>query len=91
MKKRHFKYEMRIRGAIYKIDGFGRIGGSKSWKVYGVSSRWNSRPILWKELKKQLDRGKTIEGYLYDVDHGTIRFWGGSYFGKLPKVIMYKL
>ena len=91
MKKRDFKYRMILKGATYGIDGFGRIHGLKSWRVYGVASRWNSQPILWKNLKKQLDRGKVIEGYLYDVEGGTIKFFGGSYMGKIPKVTLYKL
>lgn len=90
MKGRNFKYEMMIRGGTYGIDGYGRIEGHKHWKVYGVALRWNGQPILWKDLKKQLDKGRVITGYLYDIDCGTIRFWGGSYFGKLPKVTIYK-
>jgi len=41
-------------------------------------------------VKKSADSGKVVEGYLTDIDHGTRRFWGGSWGGKLPKVKLWK-
>ena len=85
------KYEMSGRGEYYDIDGYGRIRGSKDWRVYGVAKRWNGKPELWKDIKKQLDKGEAVVGYFYDIDHGTVRMWGGSYAGKLPKVKIYRV
>jgi len=68
---------------------YGTVEGyfSPKWKLYGLSERWNSRPILFEQLREKMDRGQTVEGYVHDIDHGTRRFWGG---GKpLPKAKMY--
>jgi len=88
------EYRLHGRDKTYRINGKGEffVMGrfSPTWKIYGVASRWNGHPSLWPTIKKQLDKGKTIVGYLYDMDHGTRRFWGGSWHGKLPKVTLYK-
>jgi hypothetical protein len=93
------RYSMKIRGDLYNLNDKGEIKRldvpgfefSDDWKVYGVASRWNSRPIKWESLKHEMDREACTEGYLYDVDHGTVRFWAGQYEGKLPKVRICKL
>jgi len=92
-------YKMMIRGKVYRLTSDGWIQRldidgfepSKNWRVYGVAKRWNSRPILWKHLKKRLDRGERIEGYLYDIDYGTVRLNAGMYMGKIPKVVIWKV
>ena len=91
-------YNMQISGEYYHVDTEGRIkrlgikgfGFSNTWTVYGVAERWNSHPVPWNIIKKHLNTGATVTGYLYDVDHGTVRMWGGKYAGKLPKVTIWK-
>lgn len=90
-------YKLLIRGEAYLINTKGEITSQRTktpsgeWLVYGVAKRWNSHPIKWTIIKKQLDEGKTVEGYFYDVDHGTVRMWSGSYQGKIPKAKIYKI
>jgi hypothetical protein len=68
---------------------YGTVQGyfSPQWKLYGLSERWNSSPILFEKLKEKMDRGETVEGYVHDIDHGSRRFWGGG--KRLPKARMY--
>jgi hypothetical protein len=98
MAKKH--YEMRARGDVYVITPSGYIKrtdmpfkASHNWRVYGVSTHhWQNSPKLkWPEIRNMLDKGKTVEGYFWDVDHGTIRTWGGSYAGKLPRAKLKKV
>ena len=88
------QYSLFARGTYYTLNekGYFLVDNefSKNWRLYGISTRYNSRPVLWKELKKQLNKNKRIEGYIHDIDYGTHRFWGGSYFGHLPKAILTK-
>ena len=37
-----------------------------------------------------ITKNKNIEGYVHDIDYRTHRFWGGSYFGHLPKATLNK-
>ena len=76
------------RGEITQFIGWEKIHTfSHQWRIYAVTQRWNERiNMLWSDIKHQLDKGKTVVGYLYDYDHGTIRFWGGQFDGKLPKI-----
>jgi len=87
-------YTLNARGSYYTLNSKGEFfvdnTFSSTWKLFGISLRWNSAPMSWKIIKKQLDAGKTVKGYVTDIDHGTKRFWGGSYFGKLPVAILYK-
>lgn len=95
-------YRMTGRGQTYMLTPEGHIkrtdmahSPSSSWVVVAVVPRWNSRPQYgtndWPALKSELDAGKTISGYLYDRDHGTLRMWGGIYGGKVPKVTIRKV
>lgn len=86
-----------IRGEHYYIDEHGCIyGGTNSvtpgcesgheWRFLGVSTHhWNNHIIYsFEDICKDptLARG----GYFWDVDHGTVRTWGGSYCGKVPRI-----
>lgn len=92
------KYRLSGRGKTYEVTGRGEIvppGGRASgfWKVAAVVARWNASYSMgkkWTQIKRELDKGKIVKGYLYDVDHGTRRFWGGSYAGKIPTVTLWK-
>ena len=102
-----YKYELYIRGEKYYLTNQGWFvqtsyltnpdpwnKPSRNWRVYGLSfHHWRRSPdLLWSEIKAKLDKGEGIpEGYLWDVDHGTTRLWGGSYFGKVPKAQIYRV
>ena len=92
-------YTLYGRGKYYTIDERGRffVGEypkgyfSENWTIKSIVPRWNGRPASnWESLKKLLDNGEVVQGYLYDIDHGTTRFWGGCYQGKVPKVVLRK-
>ena len=59
---------------------------SGGWRLLGVSKHHMSNGVdlafrdLWIEPKRM------IGGLVWDIDHGTIRKWGGAYSGKLPRV-----
>lgn len=83
-----------IRGETYMVDENGCIFGgpnkikepSGNWKFLGVSTHhWHRRIIhtfedIWKNPKL------AINGYLWDLDHGTTRTWMGQYHGKIPRI-----
>jgi len=88
-------YAFYARGRRYTLNEKGEFGVdgvfSKTWKLSGISSRWNSRPIMWEDVKKKLDKNIKVQGYVYDIDHGTQRFWGGLWLGKLPKAELWRI
>jgi len=90
-------YSLEIRGNYYRVTPAGYIDSgsgkvSKKWKILGIAKRWNqSNPTwYWSEIKRMCDNGKTIEGYLFDIDHGTRRFHSGQYAGKIPKAKIWR-
>src|SRR3990167_9564621 len=93
MKTLHIK----IRGEVYKIDCHGCFFGGPNnvtqgckdgheWRFIGVSTHhWHNHVVH--NLKSILDNPKlAVGGYLWDVDHGTTRIWGGRYCGHLPRI-----
>ena len=88
------EYRLSGRGQTWRINGKGEFYVSSrfspTWRIFGIATRWNGRPVPWAMVKKSADSGKVVEGYLTDIDHGTRRFWGGSWGGKLPKVKLWK-
>ena len=88
------EYILTGRGDTWRINTKGEfyVSGrfSPGWRIYGIASRWNGRPSLWPVIKRAADRGKVVEGYMHDIDHGTRRFWAGRWAGKLPKVKLYQ-
>lgn len=92
MKRKAREYLLSGRGQVWRINNKGEfyVSGrfSPTWRIFGISRRWNGRPTPWKLVKEQADRGKVVEGYMHDIDHGTRRFWGGRWGGKLPKVLL---
>lgn len=86
-----------IRGEYYKVDKHGCIYGGPNkieptcksghqWDVLGVSKHhMNNRPtILFNEIWEHPE--KALKGYLWDIDHGTVRRWGGLYYGQQPRI-----
>jgi len=65
-----------------------RLRFTNDWTLLGVSfHHWRNNVDVtfqdsWDNPKRM------VGGYLWDIDHGTVRTWGGSYNGKLPKVTM---
>jgi len=86
------EYWLSGRGQVWRINTKGEfyVTGkfSPTWRIFGIASKWNGRPTPWSTVKSQADKGKVVVGYMHDIDHGTRRFWGGSYHGKLPKVVL---
>ena len=74
-------------GKQYVLDGKGRMtqkysfanrdSFSDQWLLYGVTMRWNARPVEnWAAVLK--NPKAFIGGYVYDRDNGTLRGWGGN-------------
>jgi len=90
------EYTLNIRGNYYRVTPAGYIdsgnGVSKKWSIVGLARRWNQRSVTWDwvDIKRMCDKGKTAEGYLHDLDHGTYRIHMGSYGGKIPKARIWK-
>lgn len=89
-------YEIDGRGEYYPVSREGLIGRqgwgmkylSGDWKVYGMTfHHWSRTPISWQQMRARMDKGETLVGYLWDLDHGSIRRWGGSN----PRVRVYKI
>lgn len=94
MKRKAREYMLSGRGQTWRINNKGEfyVSGrfSPTWRIFGISKLWNGSPTPWELVKAQADRGKAVEGYMHDIDHGTRRFWGGRWNGKLPKVRLWK-
>lgn len=85
----------RIRGEDYVVNRKGELlqrqrwyhkePFSGDWKIFGFAKRWNARPSIF--ISQAFENPSILKGtYVYDVDHGTLRSWGGSYGGKLPRI-----
>lgn len=80
-----------IRGTEYKVNERGLLTQcnwrfSGGWQFLGVSYHHWRRGIDI-NLKEAFENPKLlIKGLVWDRDHGTIRQWGGSYYGKLPRI-----
>lgn len=86
-----------IRGEHYSIDEHGCFMGGPNnvkpgcvngheWKFLGVSTHhWHNHIIhTFKDIV--INPKLAVHGYLWDIDHGTTRTWGGSYYGRLPRI-----
>ena len=90
-------YSLRIRGKYYRVtpagyidSGYGKV--SKKWSIVGLAKKWNQKAVTWNwvDIKRMCDKGKSVEGYLHDLDHGTYRIHLGNYAGKIPKAKIWK-
>jgi hypothetical protein len=77
-------YPLSLHGFIGRYDwGIRQLSGD--WKIRGMTfHHWSRRPIDWQTMRSRLDAGEALNGYLWDVDHGTTRRWG-------RKVKVYKV
>ncbi len=88
MKVLHFTF----RGEAYRVDERGCINAngidhySDSWIFLGGSTHhWHNRVTV--TLIDAFNNPKALDGcYGWDRDHGTIRAWGGLYYGKVPRI-----
>ncbi len=80
------------RGRRYEVNGYGHIRAnglkhfSTTWVFLGGSPHhWNSHIVH--RFAEACQNPEVLNGCLgYDKDHGTVRQWGGSYNGKLPRI-----
>ena len=81
-----------FRGDEYRVNekGYIKANGltyfSKDWRFIGGSPHhWHQRIVV--TVAEAFRDPKRLNGCLgWDVDHGTLRKWGGCYFGKLPRI-----
>ena len=82
------------RGELYKIKKNGDMlqvnntynEWDSNWQFLGVSFH-NWRRGIDKTVKEAFNNPASIMGGLvWDIDHNTIRQWGGNYYGKLPRI-----
>jgi hypothetical protein len=82
-----------IRGERYHVNEAGQMVRTDmpmqfhdSWQFLGGSRHHWSRHIDI-NLKQAFVAPELLKGcLLWDKDHGTVRQWGGSYCGKLPRI-----
>jgi hypothetical protein len=81
----------RCRGEEFKVNSKGeliqanRTEFSGQWKFLGVSfHHWRTGIDL--RFEDISDPEQIIGGRVWDFDHGIVRMWSGSYFGKLPRI-----
>lgn len=75
----------RTLGQVIQRHDFRFLMPHKQWVILGFSTHhWHSRITI--PLTPDID-ARILKGCIvWDNDHGTVRTWGGSYFGKLPRV-----
>jgi len=81
-----------FRGEYYQVDEQGRIKAnglpdfSDDWIFLGGSPHhWHSHIVV--SLKDAFNLPGLLNGCLgWDRDHGTVRRWGGQYYGRVPRI-----
>lgn len=89
--------EFVCRGETFRVNAAGEIMRMdqrqrfSQWLLLGVSMHhWrNGIDITLDAIFKAPER--MIGGLVWDRDHGTVRTWGGSYNGRLPRVTAARL
>jgi len=81
-----------FRGIVYRVNEQGCIatpateGFSETWVFLGGSRHHWSRSIDV-PLEQAFDVPARLNGCLgWDKDHSTVRHWGGSFNGRLPRI-----
>jgi len=79
------------RGEWYRVNTLGHITQirnktfTENWIFLGVSKHhWRNGIDVY--FSPDVDAKELIGGYVWDLDHGTTRTWGGGFGGKLPTV-----
>jgi hypothetical protein len=81
-----------FRGKYYKVNEQGHINAngighySPDWTFLGGSRHhWRNTTDITTEMA--FIHPESLNGCLgWDRDHGTVRQWGGSYAGRLPRI-----
>ena len=84
--------EFMFRGEQYQVDEQGRINAngighfSEDWIFLGGSSHhWHNRVTV--SLANAFNMPGLLNDCLgWDKDHGTVRRWGGQYYGRIPRI-----
>ena len=79
-------------GKEYKVNKNGQLTQcnnkywGNNWLFLGVSfHHWRNGIDI--TFEQAFNNPKSIiKGLVWDVDHGTLRKWGGRYLGKLPRI-----
>jgi len=84
--------EFTFRGEKYEVNEKGQIKAnkletfSKNWIFLGGSKHHWRRGIDI-SLNDAFNNPESLNNCLgWDIDHGTVRQWGGQYCGKLPRI-----
>jgi len=72
-------------GQVMICDGHGNKSPCPEWKILGVSYHHWRRGIDY-PITPDVQSEKLIGGIVWDEDRGSVRAWGGQYFGKLPRI-----
>jgi len=81
-----------FRGESYRVNKKGYIntdafhGFSDTWIFGGgIKHHWGTKVSV--TLADAFENPERLNGCLgSDIDHGTMRIWGGRYNGKLPRI-----
>ena len=79
------------RGERYKVREDGAMGYAKNtgfseqWRFIGIS-RHHWRKGLDVPFSPNTPAEEFVGGLVWDIDHGTVRQWGGRYGGRLPRI-----
>lgn len=80
-----------FRGERYWVNESGQIKKanteySDTWRFLGgTRHHWSNSVTV--PLKVAFENPAALNGCLgFDIDHGTVRQWGGRYCGKLPRI-----
>ena len=81
----------KCRGEWFKVSPMGFLtqeqnkSFSGAWKFLGTSKHhWSNHIDV--PFAPNGEAKSFINGLVWDIDHGTIRTWGGQYQGKLPRI-----
>ena len=80
------------RDALYQVNEEGYIKSeksknfSKNWIFLGVSKHHMNNHVTIPFKKCWENPDLMMNGYVWDVDHGTTRMWSGQYNGKIPRI-----
>lgn len=87
--------EFVCRGERYQVNRLGHIRRPergthwcRDWLFLGVSKHHWANHIQIPFDPKMPDEGaaRFVGGIVWDLDHGSLRTWGGKYCGKLPRI-----
>jgi hypothetical protein len=86
-----------FRGEVYEVNKKGQIRAnglssfSNEWIFLGGSRHhWSTHIDV--SLKDAFNMPGLLDGCIgWDRDHGTLRSWRGSYYGKIPRISVARI